>query len=195
MCRTTSPRGVSARAISGDTMVGEATHEIVSTQPLLLRPALPRFLRVGDKTTIRALVRNGTRGDLDLAVTLGVEGIEVSGGLDRSGKVAPNQSVLFEWPASVSAPGTAKFTFRASAGGLADAVQQSIPIRLDVTPETTATGGGVTDETQSEALYPPSYANPSRGALDVARQPALPRPPSREPRGFAPRAREASEDP
>jgi uncharacterized protein YfaS (alpha-2-macroglobulin family) len=183
-----------ARAISGDTMVGEATHEIVSTQPLLLRPALPRFLRVGDKTTLRALVRNGTRGTLDVAVSLAAEGIQVSGGLDRTGSVAPDQSVLFEWPATVSAPGTAKLTFKASSGGLADAVEQKLPIKLDVTEETTATGGVVTDDTQSEALYLPAYANPSRGALDVAVQPSLTGSMSGELNAFARRDWETFED-
>ncbi|MEK7861179.1 MAG: alpha-2-macroglobulin family protein, partial [Chloroflexota bacterium] len=38
-----------ARAVSGDTMVGEDISELVTTRPLLLRPALPRFLRVGDR--------------------------------------------------------------------------------------------------------------------------------------------------
>ena len=33
------------RAVSGNTQVGEGLNELVSTQPLLLRPALPRFLQ------------------------------------------------------------------------------------------------------------------------------------------------------
>ena len=53
-----------ARAMSGDSMVGEGLNELVSTQPLLLRPALPRVLRVGDDTELRALLRNGTRNGL-----------------------------------------------------------------------------------------------------------------------------------
>src|SRR5438093_13011637 len=77
-----------ARAISGDTMVGEGTSELVSTQPLLVRPALPRFLRVGDSAELRALVRNGTTASSDVRVTLKAEGVTVSGPLTRTVTIA-----------------------------------------------------------------------------------------------------------
>ncbi len=162
------------RAVSGDTMVGEGTNELVSTKPLLLRPALPRFLRVGDKTTIRLLVRNATEKETDVKVSLDVEGIDVSGDTGRSGKVKAGASTLFEWPATVSAEGTAKLTFRASAGGgLSDAMAQELPVALDVTPETTATGGIVLSEPMYEAVFLPKWAILKNGSLEVSVQPSL----------------------
>ena len=49
-----------ARAVTAEPQVGQGESELLVTQPLLVRRALPRFLRVGDEVTLRTLVRNGT---------------------------------------------------------------------------------------------------------------------------------------
>src|SRR2546428_13604925 len=95
-----------ARAISGDTMVGEGTSELVSTQPLLVRPALPRFLRVGDSAELRALVRNGTTASSDVRVTLKAEGVTVSGPLTRTVTIAAGGPALPRRTRETEAAGT-----------------------------------------------------------------------------------------
>jgi uncharacterized protein YfaS (alpha-2-macroglobulin family) len=164
------------RAVSGDILVGEGTNELVSTQPLLLRPALPRFLRVGDEVTLRTLVRNATKQTQDVEVTLATEGVDVSGDLTQSVSIAPDASEEVSWAATVSREGTAtiKFTARTN-GGPEDAVVQELPIYLDVTPETTATGGIVTDQPAQEMVYVPSYTiqKEGLGGLDVTVQASL----------------------
>jgi uncharacterized protein YfaS (alpha-2-macroglobulin family) len=162
------------RAVSGDTMVGEGTNELISTRPLLLRPALPRFLRVGDRTELRALVRNGTATATDVTVGLRAEGVVVSGGTQRTATVAAGASVLLSWPARVESEGTAKLTFTAAGtGGLSDSVVQQLPVLLDMTPETTATGGIVTNDPGVEAVYLPPFADQAHGSLSVSIQSAL----------------------
>ena len=161
------------RAVSGATQVGEATNEIVSTQPLLIRPALPRFLRVGDSVTLRTLVRNATAKSAEIKVTLDAEGVDVSGDDSKSATIPSGQSKMFDWPAKVTAEGTAKLTFTASGGGQKDAVVQELPIYLDVTPEAMATGGIAIGETMYEALYLPVFAILKAGSLDVSVQPSL----------------------
>ncbi len=162
------------RAVSGDTLVGEGQSELVSTQPLLLRPALPRFLRVGDSVTLRLLVGNASPKSSDVSVSLAADGIDLSGDRSHSAKIDAGQTVVMEWPAKVTAEGTAKLTFTAAgSGGLKDAVVQQLPIQLDVTPETTATGGVVIGEALSEALYLPAFAILKGGSLQVSVQPSL----------------------
>ena len=152
------------RAVSGDILVGEATNELVSTQPLLLRPALPRFLRVGDEVTLRTLVRNATQQARDVRVTLAADGVNVTGALEQTVRVAPGASEEVTWPASVSREGTASIQITARTdGGPEDAVLQEIPVYLDVTPETTATGGVVTDQPVQEVVYIPSYTIQEEG--------------------------------
>ena len=163
-----------ARAISGDTMVGEGTNELLSTQPLLLRPALPRALRVGDAVDLRALVRNATKTDAAVSVTLKAEGVTVTGALSQSVTIHPSESVIVSWPAKVEAEGTAKLTFTATGpADLSDAVEQTLPVLIDMTPETTATGGIVTRDGQLEAVYLPNFADTKHGSLSVSVQSAL----------------------
>lgn len=181
------------RAISGDALVGEGQNEIISTQPLLLRPALPRFLRVGDTVTLRMLVRNATAKSSDVTVALDAQGVEVTGNKSKTAKIEPGQSLVFEWPAKVTAEGTAKLTFTATgSGGLKDSVVQEIPISLDVTPETTATGGVVIGEALSEAIYLPAFAILEGGSLEVTVQPALAGSAAGELKWLAPRPYEYS---
>jgi uncharacterized protein YfaS (alpha-2-macroglobulin family) len=162
------------RAISGDTLVGEATNELLSTQPLLLRPALPRFLRVGDHAVLRLLVRNATAAATEVQVELGAEGLELVGGTSRSATVPAQSSVVMEWPANAVAEGTAGLVFTASAAnGQRDAIAQAFPVWLDVTPETMATGGIVAGEPMFEAVYLPDYAILAGGSLEVSVQPSL----------------------
>lgn len=185
------------RAISGDTMVGETTHELLSTQPLLLRPALPRFLRAGDSATLRLLLRNATKSPVPVDVTLDAQGVELIGSAARSGVIAPGSSSIFEWPVEARTAGTARFTFTArgtgAAAGLGDAVAIEIPVHLDVTPETTATGGVVTDQSAVEAIYLPDYAITEVGSLEVSLQASLVGALSSELSAFSPRPLESVE--
>lgn len=162
-----------ARAVSGDTLVGEATHELLSTKPLLVRPALPRFARVGDSFALRTLVRNATNVVQEISVSITAEGLTLGENGTLTQMVAPGQSGEFEWPATATTTGTATVAFRATAAELVDAVEIVFPVHLDVTPETTATGGVVVDESALEALYLPLYAITDNGTLDVQVQASI----------------------
>jgi len=162
------------RAVSGDTMVGEGLNELVSTEPLLIRPALPRFLRVGDSVQLRAVVRNATGTDSDVTVVLDAAGLSLEGDAARKARIPAGGSVVLSWPASVRAEGTARLTFAAvGSGGLSDNVAVEVPVYVDLTPETTATGGVVVDEGTVETIYLPPYARTDRGSLTVALRSAL----------------------
>ena len=163
-----------ARAVNGATQVGEGESELLVTQPLLVRPALPRFLRVGDAVTLRALVRNGTTAARDVSIALEAEGLTLDGEASLSGRVEPDDSTVFEWPARALAEGRAALRFRAIAsGGYGDAIEISIPVYLDVTPETTATGGVVEDAPAVEAVYLPDYVVTEAGSLELSIQGSL----------------------
>src|SRR5438093_383876 len=162
-----------ARAISGDTQVGEGTNELVSTKPLLLRSALPRFLRVGDAAELRVFVRNATAVDSDVAVTLKPAGVAVSGALTKYATVRAGTSAGYSWPARVEREGTVKLEFAAKGGDLEDAMALSLAALVDLTPETTATSGVVTREDQLEAIYLPRFADTAHGTLSVTVRSAL----------------------
>src|SRR5690606_15767950 len=56
------------RAVTPDARVGESVHELLTTTPLIVRPALPRFVRVGDEVNARVVVQNGTTSPMDATV-------------------------------------------------------------------------------------------------------------------------------
>ena len=162
-----------ARAISGDTMVGEGTNELVSTKPILIRSALPRFLRVGDAVDLRVLVRNATTTAANVAVALRARGVDLPGPLSQTHPIAPDGSVAYIWPAKVSAEGTVTLTFTATGGAQDDAMAVTLPAYIDLTPEATATNGIVTTDAGIEAIYLPKFADTAHGSLNVAVRSAL----------------------
>lgn len=181
------------RAVGEGTRVGHATAEVTVTQPLLLRPALPRFLRVGDQSTLRVLVRNATATAADVTVTLRAAGLEVSGDTTRHASIAPDTSATLEWPARATAAGTARLTFGATAAEMSDAVTIELPVLVDLTPETTATGGVLEQAATAEAIYLPDYAILDGGSLDVRVQGSLVGTLDQELEALKPRAYETTE--
>ncbi|GMU40798.1 MAG: hypothetical protein AMXMBFR23_16640 [Chloroflexota bacterium] len=161
------------RAITADTKAGEATDELLSTQPLLVRPALPRFLRAGDVVTLRTLVRNATEEPQTVRVAIAATGVALDASDPVERVIAPGESAAFAWPARASVAGTATVTFEATAGAVRDAVLTEIPVFFDVTAETVATGGVVTGTSQVEGVYLPSFAVTQGGSLDVTVQGSL----------------------
>jgi uncharacterized protein YfaS (alpha-2-macroglobulin family) len=77
-------RGV---GVTNDTLVGEATVELVSTMPLLIRPVTPRFFVVDDKAQLAANITNNTGQELEVEATLSAAGVIVSS------QTAPVQTV------------------------------------------------------------------------------------------------------
>ena len=164
----------SAQAVTADTLAGSGSSELLVTQPLIVRPALPRFLRVGDEVTLRTLVRNGTDRARVVTVTIEADGVTLSDSGRRYATIQPDGSAIFEWPARVVTEGTATVRFSATAtGGYADAVEISLPVHLDVTPEATATGGVVEDVPAVEAVYLPDYVITGHGSLELSLQGSL----------------------
>jgi uncharacterized protein YfaS (alpha-2-macroglobulin family) len=182
------------RAMSGDSMVGEGINEMISSQPLMIRSALPRFLRVGDNADLRVLVRNSTAADTNVNVLLNAEGVTVSGDLARTAAVASGQSAILSWPAKVQDEGMATLTFTATgSGGLSDSLVQELPVYIDMTPETMATGGVVTTEGALEAIYLPQFADTAHGSLNVQVRSALVGSMADELRALVPTPREGAE--
>jgi uncharacterized protein YfaS (alpha-2-macroglobulin family) len=182
------------RAMSGGAMVGEGTNELISSQPLMIRSALPRFLRVGDNADLRVLVRNSTGADTNVSVLLRAEGVSVRGDLARTATVASGQSAILSWPATVQDEGMATLTFTATgSGGLSDILIQELPVYVDMTPETMATGGVVTTDGALEAIYLPQFADTAHGSLNVQVRSALVGSMADELRALAPTPREGAE--
>ena len=164
-----------AHAATTATQVGSGESELLVTKPLLVRPALPRFVRVGDELSLRTLVTNRTARPQSVTVSIRVSGgVELEHGTPESTTIEAGGTAEFSWLAAALEPGSATVTFSAiGSSDLSDAVAITIPSELNITAEAVATGGVVDDAAAVEALYLPSYLIPGTGSLELRLQASL----------------------
>lgn len=166
---------LTAKAITDETLVGEATYDVIATKALQVRPLLPRFFTAGDRARIGAVVVNTTAEAIDeLDFTISVAGAtlettrtELSAGVDANGQAR------FDFPLAVGADAAAVVvTMTAQSPQLADAVRLEIPILRYETPEVVATAGSVPPTGVVEAIRVPDAAT-DNGDLTVTLEPSL----------------------
>ncbi len=180
-----------ARAVTsgedGQTLVGQATHDLLSTKPVLVRPVTPRFFVVGDEVVLGAIVNNNTVEDLTVEVALEFAGVTMAEGANsvQTVSIPAGGRVRIDWPVQVEDVAGVDLTFFASAnnGQYTDASKpplgqgddRLIPVHRFSAPETVATAG-VLDAAGSitEAVtLPPNIDLVSGGSLDVRLDPSL----------------------
>jgi hypothetical protein len=167
-----------ARGLTTDTLVGQERHELVSTRPLLVRPALPRFLTAGDRPTLQAVVHNNTAEPVEATVTLDAGRLTLDDPAQQSIEVEADSQALLQWQASVGpdvlADGAEQVMLRFSVegGDMRDAVEQTLPVQRFVTPEVVASAGQVGDTPVVETLDLPADQE-QQGELTIELVPSL----------------------
>ncbi len=175
---------LSARGVTAETLVGEATNDVISTKDLLVRPVTPRFFVVGDKATLAAVVHNNTSAPLDVEARLDAQGVKLEGQPAQTVTIKANDKARVEWPVVVQDAEAANLVFSARGGGLSDASKptaglppdQRLPIYKYSTPEVVATAGTL-DEAGERleviALPASQKLDPTQGELTVQLDPSL----------------------
>ncbi len=172
-------RGV---GVTKDTMVGEATVELLVTKPLLVRPVTPRFFVVGDEVQLAALVSNNTDGNLETEVTMSSTGLSLRDPAAQRVVVPARGEAKVTWWATVEDVPQVEVIFSAVAGQYSDAARPRLTTGPEGTlmvyrytaPEVVGTGGqliGSGARTEVIAL-PPRY-NDRRGELMIQLDPSL----------------------
>jgi hypothetical protein len=168
-----------ARAVTTDTMVGQATVQVVVSQDIVVRPALPRFLVQGDETTLTAVVHNFAERAVSATVGIEVEGLVLAeADAEKLLTVPAGGWAVAGWPAVVEgagghagteagadgavpagdSPAEARVTVRAMAtyGGARlagrDAVEMALPVYPLAVPEVAAFAGTLTPSRPTETL-------------------------------------------
>ncbi len=163
-----------ARGVTAETLVGQANVDIISTKDLLVRPVAPRFFVAGDEAELAAVVHNNTSEPLDVEVRLEAEGLQISESASQRVSVPANDKVKVVWPVTVTNVPTVTLFFGARGGGLADAVQITLPVYRHSTPEVVATAGALdADGQRVEAASLPLSYDPTQGELTVQIDPSL----------------------
>jgi uncharacterized protein YfaS (alpha-2-macroglobulin family) len=146
----TSWRGT-ARVITRDTRVGQATGKFTVSKPVVLRLAAPATLVEKDRTSVGLLVHNYTKQKHSFQVTLQTEGdgIQIEG-KPGSIEVAPGKVGVAAFVLTARKAGTAVLKAAAFAQNLSDALEREIPVR-PYGMEQVLLAGGVLDDERPEA--------------------------------------------
>lgn len=182
------------KGVTGDdTLVGEASVEIVTSKPLLVRSVTPRFVVVGDEVQIGLIAQNNTAETLTVTPVFSATGLEIGEwrrSLANSGEawqpaselaeieLAPGAETKVDYRVTVPEAEEARLTMGVSAAGsdYSDAVAFSLPVYRLNTPETVATVGVMpNDGTRQEGIVlpPPGEFDPNVGGLTVNIEPSL----------------------
>jgi hypothetical protein len=95
---------VLARAITTDTLVGEASAQVVVSQDIVIQPVIPRFLVQGDAVSLEAIVRNLTSEPVSATVQLELAGLGLDGEPRQVVHIPANGSATASWPVVAGAP-------------------------------------------------------------------------------------------
>ena len=133
---------LAVKGVTAETLVGEAVTELVATKSLLARPTLPRFLTVGDRASIGAVIHNNSHSNLEVEVTCALQGIEGAPQPQRVAIAAGSRATV-SWEVTASAAGQATITITAKGGPYSDAVRLSLPVYPLAVAQLMATSGEV----------------------------------------------------
>ena len=171
-----------AVGVTASTEVGEASAELLATKPLLVRPVTPRFLVVGDRVQLAALVSNDTGSAQEVTVTLHEEGLTLEGPSAHVVSIPDGGEDKVTWWVTVDDVSAVDATVSAVAGPYSDAArprlttgpESTLPVRRYIAPDVAGTGGVLIGEdfrTEVIAL-PPKYLGLD-GSLVVRLDPTL----------------------
>jgi alpha-2-macroglobulin len=166
-------------AVAGDreSRFGWDQAEIRINKPLMLTPAWPRFLAVGDRAHFGAAVHNQLTRSGRATVTiesLDPHILEITGGTGRNAsrlasqtvQLRPGSTTEVRFDVAALAAGEARVRMRVTMGRESDAFEDVIPVRVLVSPETVA-AYGVANPQATETLRMPESVVPGFGGLRI----------------------------
>lgn len=158
---------LTVKAATADTQVGESIANIMVTQPVIVRPILPRALTAGDSAQISTVVHNLTDQPQTLSLFIHA-GAAASGGVERLSPLSivgevtqtitlsPHELQLVGWPAQAEKAGEAAITVwaRYADGAEADAIELPLTINPLSVPDVTTQIGDFTGAWETEVIMP-----------------------------------------
>jgi uncharacterized protein YfaS (alpha-2-macroglobulin family) len=171
-----------ARAVTAGadetTLVGQATFDLISTKPVLIRPVTPRFFVVDDRVVLAAVVNNNTDRDLSAQVALEAAGVTFASDSVQTVEIAAGGRARVEWLVTVDDVEAVDLTFFVSAndGEYTDASKpplgqgdaRTLPVHRYTAPTVVGTAGMLPEAGErQEQLVLPADADERRTELVV----------------------------
>lgn len=149
---------------------GSVDTQVKTRLPLMVRPALPRFLNFGDEAEAAVMVNNETGFDTDVLVKLVADNATLAEDAVKTVTVPNGDSREVRFKVKAGQPGPATFQFAAvslTEQRRTDAAKVILPTLIPATSEAFATYG-VVDKAIAQPLLPPKDALPDYGGLEVS---------------------------
>jgi uncharacterized protein YfaS (alpha-2-macroglobulin family) len=160
---------LTARAVTVDSRVGETRRTVVTTQPLVVRPILPRALTVGDLAIIGAAVHNGSDEAQTVAASLTADGLALRAEATQRFRLDPGQARFLTWPVLADEVGEARLVFRVEGATMEDAVELPLMIQPLGAREVFVQAGDF-DGTVTMTVFRPADALPEGGLrIEISR--------------------------
>ena len=154
-----------ARGVTLNTAVGSATQEVITSLPLVVRLALPRFYVQGDRAVVSAIVQNFTGTARTVHVRMEPHGAALVGDTERTVTLEAGGQARLTWQATVTDLPTVRFLVVADGGGggadgARDATETALPVAAPGLKEVTASADTLTDPAARQTIdlsaLPPS---------------------------------------
>lgn len=152
---------VTAKAVTTDTQVGETYVNVLTQQPIVVRPILPRALTAGDHVELSAIVHNYTGSSQKVAVSIEADRLTIDSAATQTITLRSGEQKIVGWAATAASAGEASVTVSAKTGEAGDAVRLTIPILPLAVPEVSTWIGEFSGEYSATIPIP-------EGALDVS---------------------------
>ncbi len=157
---------VMAVAVTEGDRYGSGSSEFLVTRPLLARPALPRFVREGDRFSAGVVVNSRMGGTPEVDVRARTRGIQLRGDDHERQRLAAGRGADVRFDFEAQAGDSAHFRFDASSGKEADAVAVAVPIRPNYYPLSNTVSGVVRD-TATAAFDLQDDVDPKRSRVEI----------------------------
>lgn len=141
---------VMAVAVTAGDRYGSGEADLLVTRPLVARPALPRFVREGDRFDAGVVLNSRLGGTVNARVEARADGIRLEGRARQDVRLEGARGFEARFQFRALAGDTARFEFSARAGREADAVATSVPIRPFYHPLAQTVAGLLTDTASIE---------------------------------------------
>ena len=134
-----------AIAANATDFFGSGDAKITSSKKLMARPALPRFIRVGDTFDASVVVSTKGLADAEVDVAISTKGLTLAGESTQKVRVSKGGNVEVRFPVAARAAGGAEIEFALRTQGESDTVSVKRRVDLPLYRETLAAYGETKD--------------------------------------------------
>lgn len=166
----TTYRVMAVAATEGD-QYGFGSANVVTSLRLMARPALPRFVRAGDRIDAGVVVSTKGLPAAHVTVKAAVSGIVLDGPSERAVDVTEGRPVEVRFPMHAEQTGVASLRFDAVAGDHRDRVTVTRPVRAPGSTESVAVYGS-TESAVTERLGDYGAIRHDTGGLSLSLAPS-----------------------